>query len=124
MERKGKVPVSVILVTPIITVWNPYNVAITSPQLGFFIPKPLPTALKFKVGTTQYQKNWTLTAGGSNYPDSLTTRSTFQYQTNAGFVLKPGETKIFSPANTAPVASPTTTACRIAWSRLAGHRSR
>lgn len=86
-----------LLVTPVITMWNPYSVEITSPTaLSFYIPKPLPTALRYTVnGTTSPTYNC-LTSGGINY-SSLSTAGNLQYQISASFTLKPGETRVFSP---------------------------
>ncbi|MCW1922434.1 hypothetical protein OKA05_07700 [Luteolibacter arcticus] len=87
-----------LLVTPVITMWNPYSVEITSPSsLSFFVPKPLPVALRYNVsGSTTFN---CLTAGGLNNQPSLSTAGNLQYQIAAAFTLKPGETRVFSPGS-------------------------
>ena len=94
-----------LLLTPIITMWNPYNVEITSSSaLNFTIIAPLPAALKYTVNgatTTGYNA---LTAGATNNTPALTTASNLNYIIATGFSLKPGETRVFSPQSTTPVS--------------------
>jgi len=87
-----------LLVTPVITMWNPYSVELTSPAaLNFYIVKPLPVALRYNVsGSTNYN---CLTAGGLSNQPSLSTAGNLQYQIPTAFTLKPGETRVFSPAS-------------------------
>ncbi len=103
-----------VILTPAITMWNPYNLELTVGQLQCNIPKPLPAALKYKIGSTQYLKFNTLTGGGIqvgnpedpdtlSIPNTLSTRTRIPYETNGSLTLLPGETKIFSPASANPI---------------------
>ena len=87
-----------LLLTPVITMWNPYSVEITSPTaLSFYIPKPLPTALRYSVNGSPSPTYNCLTSGGINNQPSLSTAGNLQYQISSSFTLKPGETRVFSP---------------------------
>ncbi|MES2924795.1 MAG: hypothetical protein V4819_24790 [Verrucomicrobiota bacterium] len=90
-----------LLVTPVLTMWNPYNVEITSGSLNFSVSKPLPTALRFTVNgaaNTNYNRITSDDAGGNvNNTPPLSTAQTMNYQINSTFTLKPGETRVFSP---------------------------
>jgi hypothetical protein len=107
-----------LLVTPVITMWNPYSVEITAPALGFSIPKPLPVALQYTVNGTKVPFRC-LTAGSTNY-QPLTTHDRLQYQINSNFTLKPGETRVFSPEGrgTTGIIVPATSAVNL----VAGYR--
>ena len=95
-----------LLVTPVITMWNPYSVQIsTSSSLRFTIPKPLPVALRYTVNGTATPTYTSLTTGGINNQPAMSTAGTLQYEISSTFVLKPGETRVFSPQSTTPVAA-------------------
>ncbi|MBC7980188.1 MAG: hypothetical protein H7Y36_06465, partial [Armatimonadetes bacterium] len=96
-----------LLLTPVITMWNPYNLEVSSSSLSFNIPKPLPTALNFKVGSETGSKYFSLATGSYNYTSSLSPTGNLAYRIPSGFTLKPGETLVFSPASITPVASGT-----------------
>ena len=100
-----------LLLTPVVTMWNPYSVEITSPiALNFQILKPLPTALRYTVnGTTSPTYNC-LTAGGINNQPALSSGGNLQYQISSSFTLKPGETRVFSPGTTNGIVAAGTTA--------------
>lgn len=90
-----------LLLTPVITVWNPYNVEITMdganvPML-FNIRAPLPVALQYTINGVQNQRFNSLYKGGTNTP-SLANSNSLIYQIDSPFTLIPGETRIFSPA--------------------------
>jgi hypothetical protein len=93
-----------LLLTPVITMWNPYNVEITSPAaLTFTIPKPLPAALRYTInGTPNPSFHSVMTA--INHQPSLG-GGTLRFVINSTFTLKPGETRLFSPESTTPVAN-------------------
>lgn len=92
-----------LLLTPVITMWNPYNVEMTfsSVPLSFSIPRPLPAALKYTINGVQNPDFNSLTAGSLNYTTPLSTAASLTYRINDGFTLKPGETRVFSPINQA-----------------------
>lgn len=93
-----------LLLTPVITMWNPYNVEITSPAaFAFSIPKPLPAALRYTInGTANPGFNSVMAA--NNHQPSLG-GGTIRFTINSTFTLKPGETRLFSPETTTPVAN-------------------
>ncbi len=88
-----------LLVTPVITMWNPYNVEITSQPLSFNIPKPLPPALKYHINGTPNTTHHALTTGSNNYTTALSTADSLRYEIPT-FTLKAGETRLFSPPAT------------------------
>lgn len=92
-----------LLLTPVVTMWNPYNVQLTSSPLTFRIPRPLPTALRYTVNGVANPQYNSITTGSTNYPNALANGSTLQYRIPTTFQLMPGETRIFSPTNTTPV---------------------
>ena len=93
-----------VILTPVITMWNPYNLALSIGKLNFSIPRPLPSALRFKAGGIQGQKYFSLFAGSNNYPDTLSGSNALSYTINETLSLLPGETRIFSPTSTVPIA--------------------
>lgn len=94
-----------LLLTPVITMWNPYNVEITAPVLTFSIPKPLPAALQYTVNGAKNSIYNSLTAGSINNTPSLATTGSLVYSIPTEFPLKPGETRVFSPAANNAVAA-------------------
>ncbi len=58
-----------LLTTPVVTLWNPYNVEIamngSNIPLVFNLRKPVPVALKYKIGNAQNMKFNSLFTGGS-----------------------------------------------------------
>jgi hypothetical protein len=111
-----------LLLTPVITMWNPYNVEITSPILSFSIPKPLPAALQYTVNGVQNSTYNCLTGGSINNTPSLATTGSLVYTIPVEFPLKPGETRVFSPAaNNVVAASGTALALEQGYRGSGGH---
>ncbi len=96
-----------LLLNPVITMWNPYNVEMTfaNVPLSFGIPKPLPAALKYTFDRDQNPNYSSLTAGSQNYPTSLSSAGSLSYRISTAFSLKPGETRVFSPTAQAAVST-------------------
>jgi hypothetical protein len=109
-----------LLATPVVTMWNPYNVAVTSRMLRFKIAAPLPNAFRFKIGTVQNLKwNSLMPAENTDPPyqalyltggnADLAVTNPIVYDIPATYTFKPGETLVFSPAATPVPASGTAT---------------
>lgn len=92
-----------LLVTPVVTMWNPYNVTISSSLLRFRLVGCLPNAFRYTVNNVQNGRYNSTTASTNNSP-SLSTATELVFRIENTYQLKPGETLLFSPiAN--PVAS-------------------
>ncbi len=101
-----------LLVTPVITVWNPYNVQLTSPPLNLQIPRPIPTSLRYTTRISNVNKILRsrplfgtaaggLVAGGNKPMADI---DKFAYDIEEPITLQPGECRVFSPAEgSAPV---------------------
>jgi len=101
-SRSGELE-PLLLLTPVITMWNPYNVQITSPgALNFRIPKALPAALRYTINGQTNRLYNAVMAANTNQPSLGGGSQSFQI--NEIFTLKPGETRLFSPTSTTPVA--------------------
>jgi hypothetical protein len=100
-----------LLMTPVVTMWNPYNVELTSPYELYFEIKIIPVALSYQLGGAAPNPNYNcvlyinqFTRPTSNTPDLINPANHGNgiYNTfgiAAGMVLKPGETRVFSPAS-------------------------
>ena len=99
-----------LLATPVITMWNPYNVEIKAPPLFFTVSLPLPVTLCYTIGGVRNQKYNNLMYGSQNSPAytplgyTLPTNSPppvgarkLSYEIENDFTLNPGETRLFSP---------------------------
>ena len=111
-----------LLLTPVITMWNPYNAELnfTGVPLSFHIPRPLPAALRYTVNGTQNTNYNSLLSGNTNNNPPLAATGSLVYQITAQFSLKPGETRVFSPPAT-PVAAGTTLELLVGYRSRGGH---
>ena len=111
-----------LLVTPVITMWNPYSVQIsTSSTLSFHIPKPLPVALRYTVNGAVTPTHTCLTTGSTNNLPAMSTAASLQYEIPSTFTLKPGETRVFSPQNATAVPATTTLVLAQGYRSKGGH---
>jgi len=101
-----------LLVTPVITFWNPYSVKINcTTGYKIRIPKPLPPVLQYTVNGQAYTKYRSLTKGSTNYSKPPTDvalsegTSQFVYFIEDKLSLNPGQTIVYSPKFTAAVAA-------------------
>ena len=109
-----------LLLTPVITMWNPYNAEITAPQgLGFIVPKAIPAALRYTIGRVRNPRYNAVMQGVSNQP-SLG-GGALRFNIPSSFVLKPGETRLFSPQSTKPVADNANIALAPGYRNRGGH---
>ena len=111
-----------LLLTPVVTMWNPYNIEMTfsTTPLVFKIYAPLPAALKYMIGGIQNTKYNSLTAGGITNLPALSAAATMTYQISSAFTLKPGETRVFSPVAT-PVSAGTLLELQPGYRSRGGH---
>ena len=84
-----------LLDTPVITMWNPYNVEITENRTATYrIDNSLPLALEYQIGGVTYPQ---AAVHRSRYYDNTITDTWTYIFKFPSFTLKPGETKVFSP---------------------------
>jgi hypothetical protein len=109
-----------LLLTPVITMWNPYNVEIASPSaISFIIPKAMPAALKYTIGGTENPNYNSVMAGVNNKP-SLG-GGALRFRIDQTFTLIPGETRVFSPESETPVRDNATITMRPGYRSGGGH---
>ena len=93
-----------VLLSPVITMWNPYNVEITSPSsMDIQVGLAMPAALKYTIDGNANPNHNAVMAGVSNQP-SLGAGA-MRFIINSPFTLIPGETRVFSSLSAIPVAS-------------------
>lgn len=102
-----------MVLTPVVTIWNPYNVGVTAPALQFSVMKPLPVALQYAVNGVQSPVFNCLQTGSTNNTPALSTIGTLTYQVNSTITLGPGQTLLFSPTSTTPVFANNNTAIAL-----------
>jgi hypothetical protein len=94
-----------ILVTPVVTLWNPYNTTLTGiGPLHLTLgdqnnPSPLPIVVKYQIGTVAMPDFRSLTTGSANYsmpPMAISSIKVLKYQINSVADLKPGATRVYS----------------------------
>lgn len=97
--RPGELQAS-ILMTPVITLWNPYNVEInfTNTPLNFSIPRPLPVAFNYSInGIANPNFNCLFGRNIITNTPALSDATQVLYRVQRGFTLQPGATLVFSP---------------------------
>jgi hypothetical protein len=87
-----------LLITPVLTLWNPYNVELEVGSFGVNIQETAPLVFTFKVGTRVYPpvSLTEISKSGSGY-------QRFNLKVNQPIRLAPGASRIFSLANKKPV---------------------
>jgi hypothetical protein len=86
-----------LLLTPVITMWNPYSVEITSPGMTFSLVRPIPAALRYTINGTQNPVYNSVLAGSTNNLPAMSQNTAITYQIGSPGTFKPGETRVFSP---------------------------
>ena len=81
-----------LMVTPVLTLWNPYNVELTTSSFRMGMKQLAPISFSFKVGTQSYPD--TTLQQILNGPSS--SAFNFGLNINSAFTLPPGGTMIFS----------------------------
>lgn len=87
-----------LLYTPVITLWNPYNIEIVESRAPVIlrIDQSTPLALEYRIGDDTYDRVGVQRA--REYDNTLTDNWNLQLRIQDGFTLKPGETMVFSPS--------------------------
>ncbi|MEO5912771.1 MAG: hypothetical protein ABIS50_00950 [Luteolibacter sp.] len=75
-----------LLVTPVVTLWNPYNVKLSVGSFGINFKESSPISFKFKVGSQVYPETTV----------SQICKGGFQIKIDSTITLAPGESRIFS----------------------------
>lgn len=108
-----------LLVTPVLTLWNPYNVTITSSALGFGLAGTLPNGFKYNVNGVQ-NINYNSICNSSNNTPPLAAVGGLSFKIASSYTFKPGETKLFSPTAT-PVDPGTELVLEPGFRKQGGH---
>jgi hypothetical protein len=95
-----------LLVTPVVTMWNPYNVRLSSPNLQLNFYHTLPNAFRFRIGTQQNTRYYSLHQC-VNYPALMNNANPSMQMNLPTQSFFPGETRVFSPINPTPDAAGT-----------------
>jgi hypothetical protein len=88
-----------LLITPVITLWNPYSVTLTtSADIQFTIPKPLPCLLQYSFNNIPLAGYRSITSGSESNPaNPLSNIAILKYKINGSTTsLGPGETRLYS----------------------------
>lgn len=95
-EDPGKM-IPCLLYTPVITLWNPYNIEIVENRAPVVlrIDQSIPLALEYRIGGDTYDRVGVQRA--REYDNTITDNWNLQLRIQEGFTLKPGETMVFSP---------------------------
>jgi type II secretory pathway pseudopilin PulG len=89
-----------VLYTPVITIWNPYNVAIVVNQnISTVFHESLPLVLKYDIAGVSYPKAAVQLSGVPQFAATDLSNIWMLNFTLVGgtYTLRPGETKVFSP---------------------------
>ncbi len=124
-----------LLVTPVFTLWNPYNVKIsydvtpgsgTQQALTFSQRASLPNAFRYKINGVQNTKYHCILSSSNNTswpfsdPRPAAWRGRLSYSIRQSFTLEPGETRLFSPVAT-PATPSTELDLRPGYRPTGGH---
>ena len=110
-----------LLATPVVTLWNPYNVTINSnTELRFNLRGCLPNAFKFKVGDVQNNK-WNSICPSNNNSPALHGEQLLRFMIPTGHTLKPGETLLFSPSALEPAPASSEVTLAPGFRKQGGH---
>ncbi|MBK1827896.1 hypothetical protein [Haloferula rosea] len=86
-----------LMITPVVTLWNPYNVELTISNFGIDIQETAPLAFRFRMGRRLYSETSLseITNAGDGY-------TRFKLNINSGITLAPGATQIFGLSDNEP----------------------
>lgn len=86
-----------LLITPVVTLWNPYNIELTTSSFGTSIRGPFaPLSFRFRVAGQAFED--------TTLKDIVKSQG-FSIRINTAFTLKPGETRIFGLSQNSPQES-------------------
>lgn len=109
-----------LLATPVVTMWNPYNVSLSN-MVGvrFELKGCMPNAFRFKVGDTQNTRWHSLTKSLNH---TFLADTVLRFRIDSFPTLKPGQTLLFSPDPLLPPATATSElAMKAGFNNKGGH---
>lgn len=86
-----------LLLTPIVTLWNPYNMAMDCQPIRLEIIRSMPNAFQYTVNGIANTKYNGIIANAQNNTPTLCSADRLIYEIKTVGRLNPGETRLFSP---------------------------
>ncbi|MBK1835326.1 hypothetical protein [Roseibacillus ishigakijimensis] len=103
-----------LLVNPVITMWNPYNVTLRASTLQFRLERNLPAAFSYQIGRADRRYRSLLAGSESKGFSGMSTHSRMVCTIRRPFLLGPGESVVFSAASSQPVLTARTSELELA----------
>ncbi|WP_411845101.1 hypothetical protein AAFN60_14645 [Roseibacillus persicicus] len=92
-----------LLVNPVVTLWNPYNVGLRVSPLRLSLQRNLPCSFSYRVARADRRYRSLLSGSESQGFQPLSSQTSLNYRITRPVILAPGETRVFSAGGNVPV---------------------